>query len=315
MMVSVIIPVFNDEKYVRQATESALSQPETAEVILVEDGSFDQSLNVCLRELTKLDSRVKLFRHPDGRNHGAGASRNLGIRSSSCKYLAFLDADDYFLANRFAKARELFASDRSIDGVYEAVGLHFETKETEQYWPKEIEPLMTIKRNIPPEELFELQSPVGSEGYFHIDGLVARRRMFEKSGFFDETLRLHQDTALFIKCAAACKLVPGELREPVAMRRLHSENRSNGRRRPLDIFRTRLLMWRVLWKWGKLNLSDNRMKLLSDRLFEHVTTPYRSTNNRVARNFSILGQIIYLSLQSPSILVDRYFLKKLLQKL
>ncbi|PMB23704.1 glycosyl transferase family 2, partial [Fischerella thermalis CCMEE 5198] len=60
MQISVIIPVYNAEKYVRQAVESALSQPEVGEVILIEDASSDKSFKVC-QELAHEYSLVKLF--------------------------------------------------------------------------------------------------------------------------------------------------------------------------------------------------------------------------------------------------------------
>lgn len=76
MKVSVVIPVYNAAPFVRDAVESALAQPETGEVILVEDGSLDDSLTVC-RALAAENDRVKLYRHPNGENCGAGASRFL----------------------------------------------------------------------------------------------------------------------------------------------------------------------------------------------------------------------------------------------
>ena len=78
MKISVIIPVYNAEKYVSQAVESALQFNEVYEVVLIEDKSPDNALEVC-RELAEKYDRVKLYQHPDKGNHGAGASRNLGI--------------------------------------------------------------------------------------------------------------------------------------------------------------------------------------------------------------------------------------------
>ncbi|MBH2023635.1 MAG: glycosyltransferase, partial [Flavobacteriales bacterium] len=78
MKISVIIPVYNAEKYVSQAVESALQLDEVFEIILVEDKSPDNALEVC-KELAEKHERVKLFQHPDQGNHGAGASRNLGL--------------------------------------------------------------------------------------------------------------------------------------------------------------------------------------------------------------------------------------------
>ena len=101
MTVSVVIPVYQAAAFVEQAVESALAQPETGEVLLVEDGSGDGSLAECER-LAAGDGRVRLLRHPNGENRGAGASRNLGIEQSTCPLVAFLDADDYYLLGRFA---------------------------------------------------------------------------------------------------------------------------------------------------------------------------------------------------------------------
>jgi glycosyltransferase involved in cell wall biosynthesis len=103
LRVDVIVPVYNAADYVRKAVESALARPETVEVILVEDGSTDESLAVC-QELAAEYPTVRLYRHPNGENRGAGASRNLAISESTRGHIAFLDAD-YFLPCRFSGAR------------------------------------------------------------------------------------------------------------------------------------------------------------------------------------------------------------------
>ena len=68
MKVSVVIPVYNAENFLETAVESALSQPEVAEVLLVEDKSPDNSLTVCKR-LTQKYPNVRLLQHSDGKNH------------------------------------------------------------------------------------------------------------------------------------------------------------------------------------------------------------------------------------------------------
>lgn len=92
--VSVIIPVYNVEKYLRQCIESILNQTlSELELICVDDGSTDSSLEI-LREYEKKDSRVKVLQQE---NLGAGAARNKGLKIATGKYLSFLDADDFFL--------------------------------------------------------------------------------------------------------------------------------------------------------------------------------------------------------------------------
>ena len=73
LRISVIIPVYNAAAYVAQAVDSALEQPETGEVILVEDGSQDASLEVC-RMLAEENLQVRLYQHPNGGNRVAGPS-------------------------------------------------------------------------------------------------------------------------------------------------------------------------------------------------------------------------------------------------
>ena len=103
--VSVVTPVYNAAEFVTRAVESALAQPETGEVLLIEDNSPDNSLRVC-RELAEKHEKVRVLRHPDGGNHGAGASRNLGMQNARFDYIGFVDADNFDLLNRFAKTKE-----------------------------------------------------------------------------------------------------------------------------------------------------------------------------------------------------------------
>ena len=91
--VSVIIPVYNAASYVTKAVESALHSPQVGEIILVEDKSPDNALEVCIQLKNKYD-KVKLLQHLNGENRGAGESRNLGIKHgkkrTTAKWFLFL---------------------------------------------------------------------------------------------------------------------------------------------------------------------------------------------------------------------------------
>ena len=121
--ISVIIPVYNASAFLKKAVESAIQFEEVKEIILVEDGSTDHSLEVC-EILENEFGAVKLFQHPDKGNHGAGATRNLGLEKATEDFIAFLDADDYYLPNRFDAEKELF-KDSNIEGVFNAIGTEF----------------------------------------------------------------------------------------------------------------------------------------------------------------------------------------------
>lgn len=261
--VSVIIPVYNAAAYVTQAVESALAQFETAEVLLIEDSSPDNALKVC-EELTSKYEKVRLLRHPNGENRGAAASRNLGMRNASSAYIAFLDADDFFLPGRFSKAYELFDENIDCEGVYEAVGMLVESEQSMTRWKEsgKVEGgLTTIAENIEPANLAEVLI-LGNAGYFHIDGLVVKKSVLEKSGFMDETLVLHQDTEFCVRVAAVSKLYPGRLDRLVAIRRVHDQNRISAPRSQARQFQDRMKYWMSLYRWAKINLDKDKQHLI-----------------------------------------------------
>lgn len=91
--VSVIVPVYNVEKYIRQCVESICAQTlRDIEILLIDDGSSDNSAEI-LDEFAKKDDRVRVFKRE---NHGAGTERNFGIEHAKGKYLSLLDSDDWF---------------------------------------------------------------------------------------------------------------------------------------------------------------------------------------------------------------------------
>lgn len=91
---SIIIPVFNGEKYIKRAVESILNQAESGiEIVIVDDGSTDNSYLICEQFVKKYNS-IKLI-HSE--NKGVSHARNLGISRADAEWVSFLDADDYLL--------------------------------------------------------------------------------------------------------------------------------------------------------------------------------------------------------------------------
>lgn len=94
MLVSVIMPVFNAERTMRQSIDSVLQQSEERlELILIDDASTDQSVSIA-EEYACRDGRIKLLRQSV--NIGVAEARNAGIRAASGRYVAFLDSDDWW---------------------------------------------------------------------------------------------------------------------------------------------------------------------------------------------------------------------------
>lgn len=98
-VVSVVICIYNGEKYLQQAIDSVLEQSLTNfELLLIDDGSSDRSLEI-LREYEKKDNRCRVFTGP---NQGLIGSRNMGIQHARAEYIALMDADDICMPERLA---------------------------------------------------------------------------------------------------------------------------------------------------------------------------------------------------------------------
>ncbi|WP_395051080.1 glycosyltransferase family 2 protein [Flavobacterium sp.] len=218
--VSVVIPVYNCQLYIAKAIDSVLQQPEVAEIVVVNDGSTDGTQAI-LQELQSQNSKLKVYYHKNNLNKGRSASRNLGIQKATGNYIAFLDADDYFLPNRFANDKVLFQENDKIDGVYNAIGAHFYREAT--LLEKESLELYTVNQKIKAEELFETLFS-GKKGHFSIDGLTVKKSVFDAIGFFNESLMVAEDTDIIWKMALKCQLETGTIDRAVAIRGVHEEN-------------------------------------------------------------------------------------------
>ena len=94
--VSVIVPVYNVEEYLRHCLDSIISQTyKNLEIILIDDGSMDDSGRIC-DEYVKNDKRIKVVHKENG---GVSSARNAGIREVTSEYIVFIDSDDYVDAN------------------------------------------------------------------------------------------------------------------------------------------------------------------------------------------------------------------------
>lgn len=120
--ISVIMPVYNSEQFLRMAVDSVLNQTfEDFELILVDDGSKDQSGAIC-DEYAQKDARVKVIHQENG---GICAARNTGMKAAEGEYLAFIDNDDEYLPNlledNYALAKEYNADVVKYGSITRAV--------------------------------------------------------------------------------------------------------------------------------------------------------------------------------------------------
>lgn len=118
-IISVIIPVYNSAKYLRQCINSILAQTfQDFELLLLDDGSTDASLEIC-KDYEKKDIRIRVFSHP---NMGVSKTREVGLRNASGQYIVFIDSDDQikmdYLMVLYSSARD-YAADVVCCNCYE----------------------------------------------------------------------------------------------------------------------------------------------------------------------------------------------------
>lgn len=105
MLVSIIMPVYNAERFLRRSIESVISQNyKKIELILVDDGSLDNSKKIC-EKYAKTDRRIKLIAQ---KNSGPASARNMGIRYAKGDFVFFLDADDLIEENTLSTLIQIY---------------------------------------------------------------------------------------------------------------------------------------------------------------------------------------------------------------
>ena len=193
--VSVVMPVYNVQKFVAEAIESVLNQSyEDFELIIVDDCSQDKSLDIC-REFD--DKRIKVVRHTV--NRGLAAARNTGIRHAKADYIAFIDSDDMW------REEKLQQHVTHLDNNSQ-VGVSFSRSE---FMSPEGEPIdyyqMPRLKNITAEYLL-CRNPVGNGS-----APVVRREVFDEikyyqqvdsdyeSCWFDQNFRQSEDIECWVR--------------------------------------------------------------------------------------------------------------------
>lgn len=133
--ISIIVPVYNVEKYVHRCIDSILAQSFTGfEVLLIDDGSLDKSGEIC-DEYAMKDSRVRVFHKENG---GVSCARNVGIKHATGKFIIFVDSDDYVETNYIENLLHDWHKLPNNNGIviqsyYKGHGEHWRTKQVADF--------------------------------------------------------------------------------------------------------------------------------------------------------------------------------------
>lgn len=204
---SVIIPVYNSEKYLGKCIESLLYQKyENWEAILIDDGSTDKSSLLC-DEYANKDSRIKVIHI---KNSGVSNARNLGIINSSGKRIMFLDSDDYLDRNTFLEISKIIN-----DYDYDIVACALKTNSNNPlYFPLSNE---TFAKEGNIEMLYDIRLRAFSgwsvEGkkdlsmHFIVTKLIKKELIIKNNIEFFRELKYHEDTLFCIEILEKAKSI------------------------------------------------------------------------------------------------------------
>lgn len=199
-LVSVIIPIYNNERYLRETIATIFNQDyRPFEVIAVDDGSTDQSASI----IQSYPDIHYVYQH----NQGPGGARNTGVHVARGEYIAFLDADDLWATDKLSKHVCYMEANHYI-GYTIAHLLMFLTKGAQKpHWQKE----EFLHRAVPS---------------YLPSGLVVRRATLEKVGKFDPSLINADDGDWFFR-ANDMKIPMAILPDVLLYRRIHEANLSH----------------------------------------------------------------------------------------
>jgi GT2 family glycosyltransferase len=196
--ISIIIPVYNGEKYLAEAIDSVLSQTyPTVEVIVIDDGSQDASA-----EIARSYGSQILYYYQD--NAGLGDALNTGVAHASGEFLSFLDQDDLWVSHKLTRQMQEFTNNNQVDAVFGYI---------EQFHSAELTPST--------QQRYHVKQQIMS-GYC-ADTLLISRKAFLRVGTFDSSLR----TTTFLDWYARAKeygLQMIMVKEVLAKRRIHTTN-------------------------------------------------------------------------------------------
>jgi len=207
--VSVIMPVYNAEKFLKDSIESVLNQTwKDFEFIIINDGSTDKSLTI-IESYAAKDRRIKII---DQKNYGVSVSRNNGIFSSKGKYIAFIDADDTWINNKLEIQMEelLKDSELKICGARAKV-INEENQEVGKF-------------NYPPLSYFKIRIDSWYKNPFITSSLIIKKEILKDDKLFKKGMKLCEDYEFITKYIHTNKSI--NLNKYLVYYRVHTESSS-----------------------------------------------------------------------------------------
>lgn len=196
-LVSIVIPVYNAEKTIKECINSILNQTyKNIEIICINDGSTDNSMEL-LNKYSQLDSRIKVI---DKENRGVSSARNLGIKNANGEYISFVDSDDWLEANMIEKLINVIKN-KNVDVV--RCNNYIDQDKKNISFDKEIN-----NKTIENKKIIEcIEKIVEGKIPAYVPCLIAKKELVLKTNLFDEKIVLMEDALFYIDLFSKCKSI------------------------------------------------------------------------------------------------------------
>ena len=199
-LISIIIPVYNAEKYISSCIDSILNQTiDNFEIILINDGSTDNSLSI-LNDYKNKDIRVVVI---DKVNEGVSIARNVGIKHSKGKYITFIDSDDFLEPNALETMLNLMIQFNS-DIVRTS---YYYIKNDNKYEGKKVNYEGIYKVNDDLRSSLIEDALMQKMGCYLWVLLIKKDLLIKNNITFNELLFVHQDIDFYVKLFLHCKTI------------------------------------------------------------------------------------------------------------
>ena len=245
-LVSVIVIFLNASDFLQFAIESVLAQTyERWELLLVDDGSNDGSTEIAMSFASENSARIKYFEHDSHQNLGMSAARNLGIRNATGDYIAFLDADDYWLPNKLDVQTKILESQPEAGMMFGSTKYWFSWTGRPEDSQRDYVPSLRVRTHTifdPP--LLLLLFIQGKAEVPCTCSILLRRAVVEAIGGFEESFRgMYEDQAFYAKICLCTPVLATD--DCLAWYRQHSRSNYST---AIRIGQTQVLRYRFL-KW------------------------------------------------------------------
>lgn len=196
--ISIIVPVYNAENCIERAVMSLLNQEyKDLEIILINDGSTDESLKKC-EELKEKDKRIIVIDKP---NTGISSTRNIGIDNATGEFITFIDSDDYVDSKAYKNCMDVF-NKYNIDLL--KFSYYKESKHNKVRYDFKTEAGKII--NIDGNKDFLLKNIFDSKDFEGIWNLIVKKELIDRHRIrFDENLIVAEDFRFMTECLAYAK--------------------------------------------------------------------------------------------------------------